>query len=69
MIWSSIIIFFLPDAPPSAWFLNKAEKLISVKRVSGNQTGIKNKYFQQDQAKVALHDPKMVILFISVFAA
>ncbi|KUI63114.1 hypothetical protein VP1G_11443 [Cytospora mali] len=69
MIWSSIIFFFLPDAPPNARFLSKTEKLIAVKRVSGNETGIKNKSFRLDQAKVALYDPKMVLLFVAVFAA
>jgi len=69
MAWGFVIYFLLPDNPSSARFLNHREKLLAVKRVAGNDTGIKNKRFDKQQAIVALWDPKMILLFISVFAA
>lgn len=69
MLWSFVIFVFLPDSPANARFLNERERLIAVKRVAGNDTGIKNKKFQKDHIEVALTDPKAILLFISVFAA
>ena len=68
-IWAFVIFFLLPDAPSNARFLSPREKLIAVKRVAGNETGIKNKHFDKKQALVAFWDPKAILLFVSVFAA
>ncbi|KAH8179566.1 major facilitator superfamily protein [Sarocladium implicatum] len=68
-LWAFFIWFALPDAPSNAWFLNKRQRIIAVKRVSGNETGIKNKNFDKKQAIVAFWDPKAILIFISVFAA
>ena len=64
MIW-----FVLPDAPSSAKFLNHRERLIAVKRVAANETGIKNKSFDRTQVLKGFTDPKTILIFISVFAA
>lgn len=69
MLWAVVIYVFLPDSPANARFLNERERLIAVKRVVGNETGIKNKKFRKEQIKPALTDPKSILLFISVFAA
>lgn len=68
-VWAFIVWFLLPDSPSNAWFLKQRERLVAVKRVSGNETGIKNKSFDKKQAVVAFQDPKAILLFISVFAA
>ncbi|KAH8649089.1 major facilitator superfamily domain-containing protein [Xylariales sp. PMI_506] len=68
-VWSLVVYFVLPDSPPNARFLNERERLVAVKRVAGNQTGIKNKAFNKSQALLALRDPKMIIIFISVASA
>lgn len=68
-LWSFVVFFFLPDAPSNARFFNHRERLVAVKRVAGNETGIKNKSFNRKQAILAFYDPKTIILFISVFAA
>lgn len=68
MIWSFVIYFLLPDVPSYARFLSNREKLIAVKRVAGNDTGIKNKRFDKKQALVAFCDVKIALLFISLFA-
>lgn len=68
-LWAAVIVFVLPDAPSSAFFLSKAERVIGIKRVAGNETGVKTKTFNTKQAIVALSDPKAILLFVSVFAA
>lgn len=68
-LWALVIFFLLPDTPSNARFLSERERIIAVKRVSGNETGIKNKAFNPKQAIVALYDPKALLLFTSVFAA
>lgn len=59
----------MPDAPSNARFLNERERIVAVKRVAGNETGIKNKTFNKKQAGLAFYDIKAILLFISVFAA
>jgi hypothetical protein len=59
----------LPDTPSNARFLNTKERIIAVKRVAGNELGIKNKAFDKKQALLAFYDPKVLLLFTSVFAA
>ncbi|KAJ5247246.1 hypothetical protein N7468_002229 [Penicillium chermesinum] len=68
-LWAGVIIFVLPDAPSSAFFLSKTERIIGIKRVAGNETGVKTKTFNKKQAMVALYDPKAILVFIAVFAA
>ena len=69
MLWSIIIYVFLPDAPSNARFLNERQRLIAVKRVVSNEMGIKNKEFKKKQALLAFYDPKMILIWVSVFAA
>ncbi|KAJ6555235.1 major facilitator superfamily domain-containing protein [Mycena sp. CBHHK59/15] len=69
MLWSVVIFFFLPDSPASAPFLTPHMRVLAVQRVAGNQLGIKNKKFKKEQVIVAIKDPKIWILFTSVFAA
>jgi hypothetical protein len=64
-----VIFFLLSDSPANSFFLTERERLIAVKRVAGNETGIKNKKFVPKQALVAFKDPKALLLFVSVFAA
>jgi len=68
-VWSFVIFFLLPDSPATAGLLTEHERVLAVKRVASNQTGIENKTFNQQQALLALRDPKTIILFISVLAA
>jgi MFS family permease len=68
-LWAVVIWFLMADSPSNAHFLNKRERLLAVKRVAGNQTGIKNKHFDKGQIFVGFLDPKTILLFISVFAA
>ncbi|ESK94071.1 mfs transporter [Moniliophthora roreri MCA 2997] len=69
ILWGVFVWFALSDSPANAWFLNEPDRIIAVKRVSENQTGIKNKHFKKEQVWSTLRDPKMYILFFSIFAA
>lgn len=64
-----MIFFVLPDSPVNARFFNERERLVAVRRVAENETGIKNKKFVMKQAWLAFVDPKALLLFVSVFAA
>lgn len=68
-LWAIIIWLFLPDSPSNAAFLSHRERLVAVRRVAGNETGIKNKSFDKTQVKMGFLDPKTILIFISVFAA
>ena len=68
-LWAFVIFFVLPDSPSSAFFLSKPERVLAVKRVASNETGIKNRAFNVKQGLVAFTDPKAILLFVSVFAA
>lgn len=69
IVWAPVVWFVLADSPSNAKFLNHREKLIAVKRVAGNETGIKNKYLDMKQVWLVFRDPKAILIFISVFAA
>ncbi|KAL0571424.1 hypothetical protein V5O48_010540 [Marasmius crinis-equi] len=69
IVWGFFVWFALSDSPANAWFLSEHDRILCVKRVSSNQTGIKNKHFRMEQVWVAIRDPKIIILFISIFAA
>ncbi|TRX90605.1 hypothetical protein FHL15_008578 [Xylaria flabelliformis] len=69
ILWSAVVWFVLADSPSNASFLSHREKLIAVKRVAGNETGIKNKKFDMKQVWLGFTDIKAILLFISVFAA
>lgn len=64
-----MIFFVLPDSPSTAFFLNQRDRILAVKRVARNETGIKNKHVEKKQIWTAVKDPKVGLLFISVLAA
>lgn len=68
-LWAVVIWIFMADSPSNAHFLNHRQRLLAVKRVAANQTGIKNKHFDKSQVKAGFLDIKTILLFISVFAA
>ncbi|KAG7451888.1 MFS general substrate transporter [Guyanagaster necrorhizus] len=69
MAWAVAVFFLLPDSPASAHFFSPEYRVLAVQRVAGNQLGIKNRKFKKEQILVSTTDPKIIILFISVFAA
>ena len=51
------VLFFLPDSVRSARFLSDDDRLLAVRRVKSNQTGVGSKKHQWYQVKEALLDP------------
>lgn len=59
--WAIALFFLLPSNPASARFLTPEERIIAIKRVQSNQTGIESKTFKPAQALEALLDPKVIL--------
>lgn len=59
-----ITLFFLPDTPMKAHFLSEPEKIMLLKHVSVNQTGIRNKNYKLSQALEILMDPALYLLVL-----
>lgn len=58
--------FLLPDTPMKAKWLTGREKVVLLKHVSVNQTGIQNRKFRWKEIGEALIDPQLYLLLISV---
>ena len=52
------MFFFLADSPVTAKFLTHEQKILAVKRVAENRTGVKNTAFKKHQFVEAFKDPK-----------
>ncbi len=64
-----VFLIFMPDSPTKARFLTDHEKVVAVKRVASNKTGVENKHFKKHQLWEVARDPKSYILFIMSIAA
>lgn len=58
--------FLLPDTPMKAKWLSGREKVVLLRHVSVNQTGIQNRKFRWKEIVEALCDPQLYLLLISV---
>ncbi|KAL6806286.1 major facilitator superfamily domain-containing protein [Trichoderma sp. SZMC 28013] len=67
VLWSMILMLFLPDSPWKMKFLNEREKRIAVLRVMSNHTGISSSHWQWKQAVSVLADPQAWIFFCIAF--
>ncbi|KAK4498080.1 hypothetical protein PRZ48_010736 [Zasmidium cellare] len=64
-----IIAFFIfPATPMTAWFLTPKEKVIAVRRLMTNNTGIQTRKFKLKQLREAALDPQLALLGIYAFA-
>lgn len=61
--WGIVMFFFLPDTPMNAKFLSDREKYIITRRVMTNNTGMETNKWKWYQAREALTDVKMYIIF------
>lgn len=59
--------WILPDSPTTARFLNDRERMVAIRRIQSNQTGIKNREHKRYQVWEALKDPKVWMLTLGVF--
>lgn len=58
------LFIWLPDSPTTARWLTKRQRVVAVRRMQRNSTGIENKVFKMSQAKEALLDVKTWLYFI-----
>ncbi|KAL8858714.1 MAG: hypothetical protein Q9178_004802 [Gyalolechia marmorata] len=56
--------FFLPDTPMKASFLSESEKVMLLKHVAVNQTGIRNKHYKMSQALEILLDIQLWLMVL-----
>ncbi|KAI4262764.1 MAG: hypothetical protein L6R42_002059 [Xanthoria sp. 1 TBL-2021] len=59
-----VTFFFLPDTPMKARFLSEPEKVMLLKHVSVNQTGIRNKHYKLSQALEILRDIQLWLMVL-----
>ncbi|CDK26345.1 unnamed protein product [Kuraishia capsulata CBS 1993] len=66
-VWSCFVLWFLPDSPLNARFLNDREKYFMVRRVAANSTGVENKEWKWYQVKEAFLDIRVYIVMLFNF--
>lgn len=49
MLWSIVILFYMPPDPIRARGLTERERYIAVARMRSNNAGVRNKYFKSEQ--------------------
>ncbi|KAK5134215.1 hypothetical protein LTR08_006875 [Meristemomyces frigidus] len=59
VVWSAVILIFMPDSANNARFLTHKQKVIAVDRISRNMVGTKTKQYRPAQVKEALLDIKV----------
>lgn len=59
--------WILPDSPHDAKFLTERERVIAVRRLESNKTGVKNRHHKQYQVIEALKDFKVWMLVAAIF--
>lgn len=67
VLWSAVLLLFLPDSPWKMRFLNEREKKIAVLRVMSNHTGISASHWKWKQAFSVAVDPQAWIFFCISF--
>ncbi|KAL7927975.1 major facilitator superfamily domain-containing protein [Trichoderma austrokoningii] len=67
VVWSAVLLLFLPDSPWKMRWLNEREKKIAVLRVMPNHTGISASHWKWNQALSVLVDPQAWIFFCISF--
>ncbi|KAJ5232562.1 hypothetical protein N7468_005518 [Penicillium chermesinum] len=64
VLYSSFMLFYLPNSPINAKFLSLEERWHAVQRLADNRTGIDNNQWNWDQAWEAVFDLKIWIMFL-----
>ncbi len=63
ILWSIVILFFLPPDPVRARHLSERERYIAVARLRQNNTGVRNTHLKKGQVLELLSDIKFWLLF------
>ncbi|EHY54984.1 hypothetical protein HRR83_005758 [Exophiala dermatitidis] len=67
VIWSVVILFFMPPDPIRAKGFNERERFIAVARLQINNTGVRNTHFKKEQVYELLVDIKFWLVFAMAF--
>lgn len=67
IIWSVVILFFMPPDPIRARCLNERERYIAVARLRVNNSGVRNTHFKKEQVFELLVDVKFWVMFAMTF--
>lgn len=69
LLFGIFMFLFMSDSPLSAKFLNHDEKVISIRRLKGNQQGIGNHKFKKDQFIETLLDYRTWLYVVIIFTS
>lgn len=67
ILWSVVILFFMPPDPIRAKGFNERERYIAVARLRVNNSGVRNTHFKKEQVFELLLDIKFWIVFSMAF--
>ncbi|KAI1804457.1 MFS general substrate transporter [Daldinia bambusicola] len=68
VVFSFVMLAFMPDSPVEAKFLSEKDKLIAVERLRMNQMGVVSREWRNDHLKEALLDLKSWLWFALIFS-
>ncbi|ODV96266.1 hypothetical protein PACTADRAFT_40386 [Pachysolen tannophilus NRRL Y-2460] len=66
--WSLFMLYYLPDSPINAKFLNERERIFMVKRVAANSTGVSSNIWKWDQVRECFLDIRTYLIILFNFA-
>jgi ACS family allantoate permease-like MFS transporter len=64
LVWSVVLVVFLPDTPEKARFLNEEQRTEAVDRIRSNQTGMKDNRYKWEQVREAITDRNVLLLML-----
>lgn len=67
VLWSLVILFFMPPDPIRARGFSDRERYIAVARMKENNSGVRNKHFKIAQVWESLYDVKFWLIFSIAF--
>lgn len=67
ILWSFVILFFMPPDPIRVRGFNDRQRYIAVARLRVNNAGVRNTHFKLNQALEVLYDPRGWLVFSMAF--
>lgn len=68
VIWAVVIWLFLPDSPPTCWWMSERQKYVCLVRIQKNNTGVEDRKIKWYQVRECLLDPKSWLLCVFTIA-
>ncbi|RHZ61917.1 MFS transporter [Aspergillus thermomutatus] len=68
VVFSAVVLMYMPDSPICAKFLNEEDKLIAIERLRMNQQGIETHHWKWNHVKEACLDLKSWLWFALMFS-